>query len=1006
MSLLSSLLRFVGPPRPQLGRSRACFALGTLLALSLPACSGGGGGGNGRFSLESTGGLLDNVTWQINRPIEITFNQAVDLSSANLNSIQIYEVLTGVPAVGSFFLKAGSGGRTLVFQPLCPTNNSFDNGGLLPFGTQYRLAIPTANGRNATVLKSTEGERISLGITRQFTTPTSSLEFFLDPRPQAPPLVTKIFVGSEQVFPDPATGGIPANPVDIGLNSYSDPIDPIVVQFDQPLRPTDTNISTSNFQLLYDVPGGATVQVPIVVTLVENCGIEGSTVMLSPQGLLPQGSNLRLRIKRELQDIVGETNLADIDPLRFAVQPLTETLTDAFFEDFRTETYWDSQAVFPEPRAEWATANRTLAPATPFDGTNIDFDWVIQGTTVIDTDFDTITNATGTLTQPVANGIVDVRNFTINAGSTLRAQGSNPLVILCTGNVTINGTLLMNGINNPNVNTVCSTAIPERGSPGTCSGGSGGTGSFETTTSTRRGGPGNGAFNALGAGGQGGDSGVGTAVTQHRAGGGGGGTWRQGTCITTNPPAARSDEGRCGRNGPSASQNCSFQQPCPGGASGPALFRDTANNNNFFGVRSDLVLGVIFGELNTIQGGQGGGAGGDSIQWASCPSPNWNSANASAQNCDLKGAGGGGGGGAVVIKALGTIRVAGQILAVGGSGGSGESTGGTNTVPGGSGAGAGGMIILMSTSSVNLTGATLDARGGTGGPGGGRVAYPADSAGGHGGSGVIQVHVPDPLANLTPPNPPGTPAPVVLVPDFGSVSVAQSKWISTGFSDPGSGTIFNPPFYWFDGTQPTGANAGLVDRSANNTVQNPPRYFETYRVDQAEVTANSIRLPSVPIEIDNPAIMIGWELADESDPNRRSFTIVGAAYEGGETLLTTDAADGNLLTQLTFVQATAVVSLNPRYFRILTDGVEGAYPPSVGVFIQFQGADPLSNNPSQPDPSTVVPSANTWTGDVSVLNGKQFFRTRFLFNLNFNLQGLSSTSPRAEIDFFKLPFRF
>jgi hypothetical protein len=316
------------------------------------------------------------------------------------------------------------------------------------------------------------------------------------------------------------------------------------------------------------------------------------------------------------------------------------------------------------------------------------------------------------------------------------------------------------------------------------------------------------------------------------------------------------------------------------------------------------------------------------------------------------------------------------------------------------------MIILMSTSQVNLTGATLDARGGTGGHGGGRTAYPADSAGGHGGSGVIQVHVPNPLVNLIPANPPGTPSPVVLVPDFGAVSVAQSKWISTGFSDPGSGTISNPPFYWFDGTQPSGSEAGLVDRSANQTVEHPARYFETYRVDQASVTENTIRLPGIPIEIDNPAIMIGWELADESDPNRPTFTIVGAQYVGGETVITTDPADGNLLTQLTFVQQTAVVSLNPRYFRLVTDGVEDAYPSSVGVFIQFQGADALASDPSQPDPGTIIPSSSTWTGDVTTLNGKQFFRTRFTFNLDYNLQGLSSSSPRSELEFFKLPFRF
>ena len=105
------------------------FAL--LVPALLTACGGGGGGGGGdRFAFVSTNGLQNGSVWQINRPIQLTFTQPVDLSSAHLGSVQIFEQVGGVPALGTFYLLPGSADRTLVFQPLCPTNDSFDNGDL------------------------------------------------------------------------------------------------------------------------------------------------------------------------------------------------------------------------------------------------------------------------------------------------------------------------------------------------------------------------------------------------------------------------------------------------------------------------------------------------------------------------------------------------------------------------------------------------------------------------------------------------------------------------------------------------------------------------------------------------------------------------------------------------------------------------------------------------------------------------------------------------------------
>ena len=1004
------------------GRQLTTLALLALpLALTMPGCgSGGGSGGSNRFTLVSTNGLENNSIWQLNRPIELTFSQAVDLATANLNSVQIHTVIGTRPAIGEFFIKPGSEGKTLVFQPLCPTNNNLDNGGLTPGtaggqGVRYRVALPTASTRSTTLLQSSRGSTLSLGATREFVTPSSPTEYFLDPKPNAPPSLTEITLGGNVVFPDPVTGGPPTQAIPIGLNTFTNPIEPLVLTFDQPVFPAGGNVSSRTIQLFYEPTPGTQVQLPATISLIDNCAQEGSTILVSPEGILPADQELTLIIRREFQDLVGERNLSDISPISLQVQSAPLAELDAFSEDFLSDVNEDPGAIFAEPRAEWSDTG-ALQPATTFEGTNPDFIWVVDTQITIDTDFDTITNQAGNQTLPVVNGVIDVFQVRIGPNGNIAAQGSNPLTILATEDIVINGRIAVDGTNSNGTNTLCTAFIPETGAPGQCGGGKGGDGSWETTTSTPRGASGNGPFDDPGSGGQGGESGYGgrgrAQEDRHRPGGGGGGSF--GTLGVTASDGHSSAFGAESR-----------QSPPRGGNPGPSPFTDGDPSNNFFGTRV-TTNSVIFGELVVPLGGQGGGGGGDGIQSTGFPNPSWNDPSPSQASCDMKGAGGGGAAGILIIKSLGAIDLSGaELSADGGNGGGGETAPGIgNRVAGGSGAGSGGMIVVMSGDTITTTGANIHARGGRGGCGRQCQPWPATSAGGAGGDGVIQFHVGDPATNLIPGVPNTSPATNVLVPDFGAVSKAQTRWINTGFTtgrDPMNPTT---PFYLFPGQSFAGMDpaTGLIDRTANDRVVHPGLH-DTIRVPETNFDASSLIRLTIPgrvRQVPNPKVLVGWEIQDiNGGPAAPLFTIVSASDAGGDTVIEIDFTDlpfqtgttqrETIMEQFQFTSGLCIIGFYPRFYSIETDGIEDFYPQSTTVRFSFQGANTDPNDPRLPDLTSLVPDPmdpTLFTSDVIDLIGKEWFRVQIEFDLAADGMPLRANSPKPTLNHFTLPFEF
>lgn len=114
---------------------------------------------------------------------------------------------------------------------------------------------------------------------------------------------------------------------------------------------------------------------------------------------------------------------------------------------------------------------------------------------------------------------------------------------------------------------------------------------------------------------------------------------------------------------------------------------------------------------------------------------------------------GGGGGGAILLAAEASVRVDGEVLAVGGTGQTGGGLCSTIGSAGSAGGGAGGAIIVRAPT-VQGTG-VLDVRGGAGGP----AAGCSDTTGGAGGDGFYRL---DGLAALATEPPAGgsTPGPV------------------------------------------------------------------------------------------------------------------------------------------------------------------------------------------------------------------------------------------------------
>jgi hypothetical protein len=742
-------------PRKQ--RRLKALLVASFGALTLAACSGGGSGSSGGgitdpgsdFAVVSSN-VLDGSVWQLNRPIDVEFNQDVDFSTVSLSTIQIVDSQGG-PAIGAFTAVTP---RIIRFQPVCPTDDQNSNGGLKQ-GRDYSLRVIAENspgvGGGVTVL-STSGERLDVGLNIGFSTPESSdpLILFVDVV-AGPPQVrvrglngepldslaasyVEFGSGTQEYFTfDPLTqlGGISG---DVPLNLYSEVSQQfaVVLRFNQPVFAASSNVNSSLIEMQYSYNGVNWFRSPSSVALIDNCTETGSSVRVTPSGVVPQGADLRVVVREGFQDLTGDS----VQATQTNFARMTSTVanpggadpgagSDEIFEPFDLSgtspgSLEDTATASALPRANWSSGNTqgVLAASFDFDGTGGpggDFDWYIRtGETIfLNTSGDQIVggpNGDPFFTQPVFNGVVDVNDLVVEEGGKLVILGPNTCTILATGSVVIRGEVSLDGGDNAGVGTLNTTNQPEEGAEGQAGGGAGGPASFLTSQSTPRGGAGEGAFGVPSLGGGGGEttySPPGTCAIENRRGAGGGGgvlgpdvrfNWQQGTptgflrCQTL--VGMDAEPGFTGS--PDGTGAVSQSAPAVGGTLAPSPFLDERDDNDFLGTQLTASGEQILGELTGMLAGSGGGGGGDASRTSTFPQSPFNPTG------DEKGSGGGGGAGGLLVLAIGNIEIRGEgeLSANGGDGGGGENTIFFDRIGGGSGGGSGGHIVLSSAGAI------------------------------------------------------------------------------------------------------------------------------------------------------------------------------------------------------------------------------------------------------------------------------------------------------------------
>ncbi len=1086
--------------RRALRRASACLA--SLLAV---ACSGGGAGGTSpaasSFQVASLS-VANGSVWQINREIVVGFTRPVDFSTVSSNTIHL-RTLADVPATGTFSLRDP---YTVVFQPSCPTRDDLSDAGLQPNGVSYVLRVAGLDS-SANTVRALDGAALGHQQVRTFSTPASTQVSvaFQDTAPGPPvPVVraqgstdsaaTYLEVGHDPdrrvYFEQDATQLLVlSDPTfEAPLNLYSDELTrvAVVLALNQPVNPAASNLTNDRLRLEFRDPNGGWHPLQTRVTLEANCTETGARVRLEPIGPLPGSSALRAVLRAGFQDLVGEASLQSLSS--FAQAPTravhyaslappdlaSDELNDGFdFAHPSPLSFEDETLLSDSPLAEWGAGR--LSAAFSFQGSggpNGEFDWVVRTgeLLVFDTTSTLLIGGPGgvpTSSQTAVNGVVDVHDLVIQAGGKIRVQGPNPMRISATGQVRIDGVLDLSGFAGKDVLGLGTTNLMEQGGAGAAGGGKGGNSNEITTAPTTRGGRGSGPFRAAGLGGEGGEMGVSASndKNQRRPGGGGGGRFAGDVLGTSTPPGLSLVASRGNDGHPNSRGAESGVLPSRGGASGPGPFVDASPANDFFGVfpvaSGGEVRELIRGELSGLSAGYGGGGGGNASNLY--PQPVWNSMG------DEKGGPGGGAAGGLHIQALGPIvfGAAGAILANGATGGAGEHLflehiGGTG------GGGSGGHVILESASFVDFTGggdAGLAARETiqAGGPplktGSLQFVDPcctSYSNGGAGGAGVIQIHVPDPvappdddplrtdilvptdaLALANPLDALTSPPAYVMVPTFGARSRARSKWISIGGADQKPDGTPGLVRFLFDGVESAaGPDAGKLRVDGARVAELAPLLtvsdlaaslvaslladgftLEIRGAGLLEIRSGTTSGVSNDAYLRTPALLEGCalRLALQGSPSSaEDFDVVGAEYDegdatpGDERLRVRVGAERGPLTAFnpTGAAGTTLVQLIPRFFRVVTSDLPDFLPPTAFVRVRFQAAE--DNGIGAPNEANPLVD---WTADIRAFNALppgalQFFRYEVEFDLDATSQGVTKDTEPVALDFLKIPFVF
>jgi hypothetical protein len=164
-----------------------------------------------------------------------------------------------------------------------------------------------------------------------------------------------------------------------------------------------------------------------------------------------------------------------------------------------------------------------------------------------------------------------------------------------------------------------------------------------------------------------------------------------------------------------------------------------------------------------------------------------------------------------------------------------------------------------------------------------------------------------------------------------------------------------------------------------------------------------------PIYIQNPSLMLRFGVLVTLGATSQ-FEVVAASYSAGQLRLSV-ATTGAPLQVLT----SGNVQVIPRFFRVITNGINDALPASATVRVRFQAAPAdVTGNPVIDPPPTSPPFvlATDFLNDAAAIKNHpnaanfKFVRFRVDFDILADGSSLTFSTPRPTVDFLRLPFKF
>ncbi len=411
----------------------------------------------------------------------------------------------GLPALGDFEVA----GSTLIFRPRLPTGpvpDGFAPGtdiatdsslpGLLP-DTIYRIEVPQKTPNSITNLT---GSDVVL-----------PLAFTTKPAVAGPLLVPSLFSNAPSKAPKVAKAKLKpkAGTSGISPNLYTDPANlfssippskrpPFRLRFNGALDPQADNIASTRIRLRVtrDANGQPVDKVVATEVVLTSNSPDGATVLVYPMSILPLGCTLTLEVSNELRSLIGTMandgampeTFKKIADYHIATDPTVgQPIDDSIDETFDTVAHFDPSVAVTEGAqvAGWnANESHSLRASFGFGGDGAlgrfeapDIDITIN----IDTDFQALPLFSGATPDAapgtaVKGGVFDFTTFHLPPNVTLRARGSNPLVITCTGECVIEGLIDLDGADGTSDDTFDSAIAPMPGGQAGAGGGKGGDG--------------------------------------------------------------------------------------------------------------------------------------------------------------------------------------------------------------------------------------------------------------------------------------------------------------------------------------------------------------------------------------------------------------------------------------------------------------------------------------------------------------------------------------------------